>query len=37
MNTLHDANEFIRVDFNLRIEADITRANETIRPPSVVA
>lgn len=37
MNTLHDANEFIRVDFNLRIEADITRANETIHPTSVVA
>lgn len=37
MNALHDANEFIRADFNLRIEADIARANETIRPTSVGA
>jgi len=37
MNTLHDASEFIRVDFNNRIEADIARANEAVQAASVVA
>ena len=30
-NAIRDANEMIKTDFNLRIEADIARANETIR------
>jgi len=34
MNAIHDASEFIRVDLNHRIEADIARANEAIRPTS---
>lgn len=32
MNAIHDASEFIRVDLNHRIEADIAKANEAIRP-----
>ncbi|HEY0945378.1 MAG TPA: phosphate acyltransferase PlsX [Opitutaceae bacterium] len=32
MNAIHDASEFIRVDLNHRIEADIARANQVIRP-----
>jgi len=34
MNAIHDASEFIRVDLNHRIEADIARANDVIRPAS---
>jgi len=34
MNAIHDASEFIRVDLNQRIEADIARANDVIRPAS---
>lgn len=37
MNAFHDASEFIRVDLNQRIEADVARANEAIRPAHAVS
>ncbi|HRE07295.1 MAG TPA: phosphate acyltransferase PlsX [Opitutaceae bacterium] len=37
MNAMHDASEFIRVELNHRIETDIARANEVVRPASTVA
>jgi len=35
MNAMGDASEFIRVDRNSRIEADIQRANKIFRPDPV--
>jgi glycerol-3-phosphate acyltransferase PlsX len=37
MNAIHDASEFIRVDLNHRIEADIARASEILRPAAATA
>jgi glycerol-3-phosphate acyltransferase PlsX len=37
MNAMHDASEFIRVELNHRIETDIARANDVVRPASTVA
>jgi hypothetical protein len=35
MNALGDASEFIRVDRNSQIEADIERANKIFRPDPI--
>jgi phosphate acyltransferase len=37
MNAIHDASEFVRVDLNHRIEADIARATEVLRPTAATA
>jgi glycerol-3-phosphate acyltransferase PlsX len=34
-NAIRDASEFIRVDFNHRIEVDVAKANELLRPAAV--
>lgn len=36
-NALRDAGEFIRVDLNHRIEVDVAKANELLRPPAPVS
>ena len=33
-STIHNASQIIKADMNHRIEADITRANDVINPPS---